>query len=53
MAKKEQPPWQFKLSMALSVVMLFLIAGYFYQSFLEIRKVQPVTVAIEKIQNND
>jgi hypothetical protein len=53
MARKKQPPWQFKLSMALSVVMLFLIAGYFYQSFLEIRKVQPVTVAIEKIQNKN
>lgn len=53
MARKKQPAWQYKFSMALSVVMLFLIAGYFYQSFLEIRKVQPVTVAIEKIQNKN
>jgi hypothetical protein len=52
-AIQKQPPWQFKLSMALSVVMLLLIAGYFYQSFLEIRKVQPVSVAIEKIQNKN
>ena len=51
MAKKQQPAWQFKLSMALSVFMLFLIFGYFAQSFLEIRKVKPVVVAIEKIKN--
>lgn len=51
MAKKQQPAWQFKLSMALSVFMLFLIFGYFTQSFLEIRKVKPVVVAIEKIKN--
>ena len=49
MAKKQQPAWQFKLSMALSVFMLFLIFGYFTQSFLEIRKVKPVSVAIERI----
>lgn len=51
MAKKQQPAWQFKLSMALSVFMLFLIFGYFAQSFLEIRKVKPVVVAIEKIKS--
>lgn len=51
MAKKQQPAWQFKLTMALSVLMLFLIFGYFYQSFLEVRKVKPVVVAIEKIKN--
>jgi len=49
MAKRKQPAWQFKLSMALSVLMLFLIFGYFYQSFLEIRKVKPVSVAIERM----
>jgi len=52
MAKKQQPGWQFKLSFALSVFMLFLIFGYFYQSFLEIRKVKPVSVAIEKIKDS-
>jgi hypothetical protein len=51
MAKKQQPAWQFKLSFALSIFMLFLIFGYFYQSFLEVRKVKPVVVAIEKIKN--
>ena len=50
-SRKQQPPWQFKLSMALSVFMLFLVFGYFYQSFLEIRKVKPVVVAIEKIKD--
>jgi len=52
MAKKQQPAWQFKLSFALSVFMLFLIFGYFYQSFLEIRKVKPVSVAIERIKES-
>ncbi len=32
--------------------MLFLVFGYFYESFLEIRKVKPVVVAIEKIKDN-
>ena len=49
MAKKPQPAWQFKLTMALSIFMLFLIFGYFSQSFLEIRKVKPVSVAIERL----
>jgi hypothetical protein len=52
MAKKQQPAWQFKLTMALSVFMLFLIFGYFYQSFMEIRKVKPVSVAIERIKES-
>ena len=52
MARKQQP-WQFKLSMALSILMFFLVFGYFAQSFLEIRKVKPVMVAIEKIQNKN
>jgi hypothetical protein len=29
--------------------MLLLVFGYFTQSFLEIRKVKPVSVAIERI----
>ena len=52
MARKQQPPWQFKLTMALSMLMLFLVFGYFYQSFTEIRKVKPVVVAIEKIKGS-
>ena len=49
MPKKQEKPWQYKFSMALSMVMLALVLGYFVQSFLEIRKVQPVRVAIERI----
>ena len=51
MARQKQQPWQFKVSMALSVFMLLLIFGYFAQSFQEIRKVKPVVVAIEKIKS--
>lgn len=51
-SRKIQQPWQFKLTMALSMLMLFLVLGYFYQSFLEIRKIKPVVVAIEKIKDN-
>lgn len=51
-SRKIQQPWQFKLTMALSVLMLFLVFGYFYESFLEIRKVKLVVVAIEKIKDN-
>jgi len=32
--------------------MLFLVFGYFTQSFLEIRKVKPVRVAIERITDS-
>ncbi len=52
MAKQKQPAWQFKFSLALSILMLFLIFGYFTQSFLEIRKVKPVSVAIERISES-
>jgi len=49
MAKRNDNPWQFKVSFALAILMLFLVFGYFTQSFLEIRKVKPVSVAIERI----
>ena len=49
MAKSKDNPWQFKFSFALSLVMLALILGYFAQAFMEIRKVQPVRVAIERV----
>jgi hypothetical protein len=51
MARKKQASWQFKLTMALSILMFFLIFGYFRESFLEIRKVKPVSVAIERLSN--
>jgi hypothetical protein len=47
--KKQQKPWQYKFSFGLSLVMLLLVIGYFVQSFLEIRKVKPVSVAVERI----
>jgi hypothetical protein len=53
MARKKQAPWQFKLSMALSILMFFLIFAYFTESFLEIRKVKPVSVAIDRINFSD
>ena len=49
MVKRKENPWQFKFSFALAILMLFLVFGYFTQSFLEIRKVKPVRVAIERI----
>jgi hypothetical protein len=49
MVKRKENPWQFKFSFALAIIMLFLVFGYFTQSFLEIRKVKPVTVAIERL----
>jgi hypothetical protein len=51
-ARKQTAPWQFKVSTALTVVVLLLVLGYFYESFLEIRKVKPVSVAIEHISQS-
>lgn len=48
MVKRKENLWQFKFSFALAILMLFLVFGYFTQSFLEIRKVKPVSVAIER-----
>lgn len=50
MAKRKENPWQFKFSFALAVFTLVLVFGYFTQSFLEIRKVKPVSVAIERVR---
>jgi hypothetical protein len=52
MAKKKNTNWQFKVSTALSIVMLFLILGYFAESFIAIRKVKPVSVAIERLADS-
>ena len=49
MGKRKENSWQFKFSFALAIVTLFLVFGHFTQSFLEIRKVKPVRVAIERI----
>jgi hypothetical protein len=47
--KKQQKPWQYKFSFGLSLLMLLLVMGYFVQSFTEIRKLKPVSVAVERI----
>jgi hypothetical protein len=49
MAYKQQPGWQFKFTFGLSIVMFFLVIAYFVQSFHEMRRIQPVQVAIERL----
>jgi len=49
MTRQQPKTWQFKVSSGLTILMLFLVLSYFFESFLEIRKVKPVTVAIERI----
>lgn len=49
MAKRTQEPWHLKLTWTLSLVMLFLIFGFFYQSFQAMREIAPVRVAVERI----
>jgi hypothetical protein len=51
--KKKDKPWHLKITWALSIVMLLLIAGFFYQSFQEMLKIEPVQVAIERITGPD
>lgn len=51
--KQKDKPWHLTITWALSIVMLFLIGGYFYQSFLEMLKIEPVQVAIERIIEQD
>jgi len=52
MAKKQDKPWQYKVTTALTAITLLLVFGYFAQSFIEIRKVKPVSVAIERIKGS-
>lgn len=47
--KRKDKPWHLKVTWTLSVVMLMLIFGYFYQSYLEMRQIAPVKVAVERI----
>jgi len=47
--QKKDKPWHLKITWALSIVMLLLISGFFYQSFQEMLKIEPVQVAIERI----
>ena len=52
MAKKQDKSWQYTFSTVLAAATLLLVLGYFVQSFIEIRKVKPVSVAIEKIKGS-
>ena len=47
--KRKDKPWHLKVTWTLSIVMLLLISGFFFQSFQEMLKVEPVQVAIEQI----
>jgi hypothetical protein len=51
MARKKENTWQFKFSSILAVVTLFLIVGYFTQSYNQMRKVKPVQAAVEYISS--
>jgi len=48
-AKSKDKPWQYTFTTILASVTLLLVIGYFIQSFIEIRKVKPVTVAMERL----
>ena len=47
--KRKDKPWHLKVTWALSILMLLLVFGFFYQSFEEVRKFTPVKVAVEQI----
>lgn len=47
--KKKDKPGQLKFTWAVSIVMLVLIFGFFYESFVEIRAFSPVKVAVERV----
>ena len=47
--KRRHKPWHLKVTWTLSLVMLLLIAGFFYQSYLEMRQIAPVKVAVERV----
>ena len=51
--KKKDKPWHLKVSWTLSIMMLLLIAGFFYQSFQEMLKIEPVQVAVERITESN
>jgi len=50
--KNKDKPWHLKVTWTLSIVMLLLIFGFFYQSFEEVKDMAPVQVAVERIGNS-
>ena len=50
--KRKDQPWHLKVTWALSILMLLLVFGFFYQSFQEVRKIAPVQVAVERMSGS-
>ena len=50
--KRKDKPWHLNVTWTLSIVMLLLIYGFFYQSFQEVRKIAPVQVAVERMSGS-
>jgi len=54
MAKnKKDKSWHLKFTWALSILMLLLVFGFFYESYTEMRKIAPVKVAVERIAGSE
>jgi len=51
--KKKDKPWHLKVSWTLSILMLLLIFGFFFQSFQEMLQIEPVQVAVERIKESE
>ena len=51
--KRKDKPWHLKVTWTLSIVMLLLVFGFFYQSYQEVRKIAPVQVAVERMSGSD
>jgi len=51
--KKQVRPWELKVTWTLSLVMLMLVFGFFYQSFQEMLQIAPVQVAVERLGKAD
>jgi hypothetical protein len=51
--RKKDKPWHLKFTWALSILMLLLVFGFFYQSFEEMLKFAPVQVAVERIMESE
>lgn len=49
MARKNEKTWHLKVTWSLSLLMLGLIFGFFYQSFQEMLRIAPVQVAVERL----
>ena len=47
--RKKERPWELKVTWTLSLAMLLLVFGFFYQSFQEMLQIAPVRVAVERL----